>query len=50
MKFGGIKADTPEAQTHTIPEVDKKQKMKSEWKKPVHTIIIPDQALRESTM
>ena len=42
MKIGRIKADTPEAQPHVIPEVEKNQKETSEWKEPVHTIIIPD--------
>ena len=50
IKIGEIKADTLEAHTHVIPEVDEKEKVTSDWKEPVHTSIIPYQALRESTM
>ena len=32
MKFGEIKADTPKAHLHVIPEVEKTPKVTSEWK------------------
>ena len=50
MKIGTIKADTPEAQPHDIPEVEKHQKVASEWKDLVHIVITPYQAPRESTV
>ena len=50
IKIGTIKADTPTAQPHEIPEVEKHQKVASDWRYTVHTIITPDQGPRESTM
>ena len=50
MKIGSIKADTPKAQPHVIPEVEKHQKCSPEWKEPAHTVITPYQAPREGTM
>ena len=47
MKIGKIKADTPEAQPHVIPEVEKTLKSDIGVKKTVHTSIIPYQGLRE---
>ena len=41
--MGTIKVDTPEAQPHVIPEVEKHEKVASDWKEPVHSFITPGQ-------
>ena len=50
LGIGEIKVDTSDYQPHVIPEVDKITKVTREWQEQLHTSIIPDQALRESTM